>query len=85
MEAAVLKTQKLLKMYRDFHPKSNTQRLYTSWKEGGQGLVSVKVSILDETQTMQEYINKMAPKDVLLNKYLKQQGIWKEDQAEKVP
>ena len=57
MEAADVKTRKLFTIHGGFHPKSNVQRLYTSRKEGGQGLVSVKVTILDETQKIQEYFS----------------------------
>uniref|UniRef100_A0A8C4WGB1 Reverse transcriptase domain-containing protein n=1 Tax=Gopherus evgoodei TaxID=1825980 RepID=A0A8C4WGB1_9SAUR len=85
MEAADVKTRKLLTMHGGFHPKSNTQRLYTSRKEGGQGLVSVKATVLDETRSIQEYISKTAPKDELLRECLRQQQTWEEDQAEEVP
>ena len=47
MEAADVKTRKLLTMHRGFHPKSDVQRLYTSQKEGGRGLVIVQVTIQD--------------------------------------
>ena len=50
MEAAHVKTCKLLTMNGVFHPKSNVQGLYTSRKESGWGLVSVQATILDETQ-----------------------------------
>lgn len=70
IEIADVKTWKLFPMYKSFHLKSNTQRLYTSLKEG---LVSVKATVLDETQSIQEYINKMAPKDELLRECLRQQ------------
>ena len=66
MAAANVKTRKLPTMHGDFHSKSNVQRLYTSQKEGGQGLVSVQVTIQDETQNIQQCISKMAPKDKLL-------------------
>ena len=49
-------------MHGGHHPKSNVQRLYTSRKEGGRGLVSVQVTIQDETQNIQEYIRKMTTK-----------------------
>lgn len=38
MEAANIKTKKLLTMHGNFHPKSNTQKFYTSRKEGGMSL-----------------------------------------------
>ncbi|XP_050771922.1 LOW QUALITY PROTEIN: adhesion G protein-coupled receptor E3-like [Gopherus flavomarginatus] len=67
MEAADVKTQKLLTMHGGFHPKSNTQRLYTSQKEGGRGLVSVKATVLDETRSIQEYINICSSKATCIN------------------
>ena len=85
MEAADVKTRKLLQMHRDFHPKSNVQRVYTSRKEAGRGLVSIHVNMLDETQNIQEYICKMAPKDKLLGECLRQQLRGTDDQAEEVP
>ena len=57
-EAADVKIHKLLTMHRGFQ----VQRLYNSQKESGRGLVSIKATILDETQNIQEYISKMAPK-----------------------
>lgn len=48
------------------HLKSNIQKLYINQKENRWDLVSARVSILDETQTIQVYISKMAPKDDLL-------------------
>ena len=56
MEGANVKTRKLLTMHKGFHPKSNVQRLYISQKEDGQGLVSIQVTIQNETQNIQEYI-----------------------------
>lgn len=53
----------------NFHPKSNTPRLYTSHKEGRWCLVSVKAILLDETQNIHWYISKMTPKDELLRKW----------------
>lgn len=76
IEAADVKTQKLLTRYKSFHPKSKTQKLYTREKEGGQDLVSMKATVLDETQSIQEYINKMAAKDELLRECLRQQNTW---------
>ena len=52
MEAADVKTRKLLTMRGGFHPNFNVQRLYTSRKEGGWGLVSGKVTIQDETHNI---------------------------------
>ena len=66
-------------MHGGFHPKSSTLRLYTKRNKGGQGLVSVRATVQDETTKIQEYIRKMAPKDELLSEYLRQQ---KPDDAE---
>lgn len=82
MEAANIKTQKLLTMYRDFHHKYNTQKLYISQKED---LVNVKTTVLNETQIIQEYIKKMEPKYYMLRGYLRQQQSWEEDKAGEVP
>lgn len=49
-KAAAVKTQKLFTMYGGFHP--NTWRLYR--KEISRNLLSVKASVLDETQSIQE-------------------------------
>lgn len=49
IEATDIKTRKLLTIHGGFHPKSSTLRLYTKWKEGGRGLVSVKATVQDET------------------------------------
>ncbi|XP_078030986.1 uncharacterized protein LOC144466922 [Epinephelus lanceolatus] len=71
-----IKTRKLLTMHvRGFHPKYSTLRLYTKQKEGGQGLVSIRVTIQDETSKIQEYIKKRAPKDELLSECLRQQKL----------
>ena len=71
MEAADVKTRKLLTMHVGFH--SNVQKLYTSRKECEWGLVSIQVTIQDETRNIQEYIRKMAAKDKLLGECLRQQ------------
>ncbi|GLD72463.1 uncharacterized protein AKAME5_002378800 [Lates japonicus] len=46
--------------------------LYTKCNEGGRGLVSVRTVVQDKTTKIQEYIRKMAPKE-LLSEYLRQQ------------
>ena len=82
MEAVDVKTRKLLTMHRGFHPKSNFQRLYATWKEGGRGLVSVQATIQNETQNIQEYISKMTPTDKLLWECLRQHQRRTDDQPE---
>lgn len=84
-EPADVKTQKLLMKYRSFHAKSNTQRLYTSQKEGGRSLVSLKATLLDKTQSIHGYISKMALKDELVRECLRQQQTREEDPADEVP
>lgn len=69
MEATNVKTWKLFTIYGSLHPKSKAQRLYTNWKEGGWGLVSVNAIVLDETQSVQEYNSKMALKDELQREF----------------
>lgn len=76
-----MKVWEHLTMYRGFHPKSNTQRLYTSQKEGKRDAVSIKAIVLNEIQSIQVQISKMAPKDELL-RCLRQQQTREEDQAE---
>uniref|UniRef100_A0A3Q3W8E1 Murine leukemia virus integrase C-terminal domain-containing protein n=1 Tax=Mola mola TaxID=94237 RepID=A0A3Q3W8E1_MOLML len=44
IEGTDIKTRKLLTMLGGFHPKSSTLRLYTKWKQGGRGLVSVRAT-----------------------------------------
>jgi len=41
-------------------------------KEEGQGLVSIRAAIQDETTKVQEHIRKMAPSDELLSKCFRQ-------------
>lgn len=47
--------------------------------------MSVKDTVLDETQSIQEYISEMAPTDELLRECLRQQQTETEDQPEEVP
>ena len=61
IEATDIKTRTLLTMHRGFHPKSSTLRLYTKRKKGGQGLVSIKATVQDETSKILEYIEKNGP------------------------
>ncbi|KAG9493919.1 hypothetical protein GDO78_001666 [Eleutherodactylus coqui] len=86
MEDANVKTEKLLTKYGSFHPKSNTQRLYTNRIEDGRCLMRVKAIILNETRNIQQYISKMAPKYELLRECLRlQQKTWKLEQMEEGP
>lgn len=57
-----------------FTPNS-APRYYVSVgeKKGRWDLVNVKVRFLDKTQSIQEFISKIAPKAVLLTVYLSQQ------------
>lgn len=47
--------------------------------------MSVKATVLEKTQSTQEYISKMASKEEPLRKCLRQQQTWEADQAEEVP
>ncbi|KAK7906619.1 hypothetical protein WMY93_015231 [Mugilogobius chulae] len=49
-------------------------RLYTSRKEGGRGLVSVRATIQDETSNIHKYIKDKAPTDGVLSECLRQWG-----------
>ena len=71
IEATNNKTRKFLTMYGGLHPKFSTLRLYTKWKERGQGLVSVRTTIQDETTKIQEKIWKMDPNDEMLSDCLR--------------
>ncbi|TWW61002.1 hypothetical protein D4764_05G0010920 [Takifugu flavidus] len=57
-------------------------RLYTKRKEGGQGLVSVRTTVQEETTSLREYIKMMAPSDPLLSECLRQQKPTKEEEPE---
>ena len=54
------------------NPKSSTLRLYTKWREGGRGLVSVKATIQEETTKILENIRKKVPNDELLSECFRQ-------------
>ena len=45
--------------------------MYSKRKDDGQGLVSIRPTIQDETTKVQEYIRKMAPSDELLSECLR--------------
>lgn len=48
-------------------------------------MVRFKATIMDETQNIQEHINKMVIKDELLREHPRQQQTREEDQAENLP
>lgn len=52
------------------------------WKEGGQGLVNIRASILKETAGLQEYIKKMPPSDELPRECFWQQKPSNEEEPE---
>ena len=72
LRAADVKRRNLLTVYGGFHPKSSILRLYAKQRWGGQGLVSVRASIQEETAGLQEYTKKMAPTDDLLSEEVKE-------------
>lgn len=71
LEATNFKTGKLLTLQKWFHPKYSTLRLFNN-NEGGQGLVSVRSTVQDETTKIQKYIRRMVPdEDELLSECLR--------------
>lgn len=46
------KTQKLLIMHKELHPKSNVDRFYVSRKKGGRGLKSCESTIKSEENNL---------------------------------
>ncbi|KAM9816571.1 carbohydrate sulfotransferase 6 isoform X4 [Syngnathus typhle] len=59
-------------MHGGFLPKSSTLRLYTSRKEGGRGLLSVRATVRDERAKVHEYIKEKARTDDVLSECLRQ-------------
>jgi DNA-directed RNA polymerase subunit L len=51
------KTRKMLTMYKMHHPKADIDRLYVKTKEGGRGLVQVKVAYKTEIINTAEYLH----------------------------
>ena len=50
------KTRKLLTIYRAFHPKGDTDRLYFERAKGGRGLISVQDCISIEVESLRKYV-----------------------------
>ena len=71
-------TRKLMTMHGVFHPKSSTARLYTSRKEGGRGLHSIKDVLHQEEQSLKSYVSKKAEGDPMMAEFKRLIAIWKE-------
>ena len=50
------KTRKVMTMNKEFHPKSDTARLYVSRKKGGRGLISCEECVRTEENSLNWYI-----------------------------
>ena len=61
------KTRKMLTMYKMHHPKADTDRLYVKRKEGGRGLVQIKVAYKAEIINIAEYLNTNYKEDQFVN------------------
>ena len=66
MQAADVKTRKLLTEHGGFHPQSSILKLNTKRREEVQELVIIRATIQEETADLQENIKKMDPTDDLL-------------------
>ena len=61
-----------------FHPKSSTARLYTSRKEGGRGLHSIKNFVHQEKQSLKSYVSRKAESDPQMAECKHLIATWKE-------
>ena len=52
------RTRKLMTIHKALHPKDDVDKLYTSKKEGGRGLVSIEDSVDASMQRLEDYIQK---------------------------
>jgi len=59
-------------MLSTYKEKGSSLRSNAKRREGGPGLVSVRVNFSDETPNFLEYIKKMAPSDALLGECRRQ-------------
>ena len=72
------KTRKILTINKEFHPKSDIDRLYVPRKKGGRGLISCKNCIASEENNLGWYVkNKVEP----LLRAVKRQGTIETDDA----
>ena len=58
-------TRKLMAMHGVFHTQSSTARLYTSRKEGGRRLHSIKNVVRQEEQSLKSNVSREAESDPL--------------------
>ena len=56
------KTRKLITMHEELHPKSNTNRLYISTKEGGRGLLSIEDTVDLAKLGLKSYVRNICEK-----------------------
>jgi hypothetical protein len=61
------KTRKMLTMYKMYHPKADTDRLYVKRKEGGRGQVQVEAAYKAEIINIAEYLNTKDKEDQFVN------------------
>ena len=60
-----------------FHPKSNTDRLYTSRKEGGWGLPNIKNVVHHEEQSLKSDVSSEAESNPLMAECKHRIATWK--------
>ena len=65
-------------MHDVFHPKSSTARLYTSRKEGGRSLHSIKNVVCQEEQSLKSYVGRKAENDPLMAEFKRLIATWQE-------
>ena len=65
-------------MHGVFHPKPSTARLYTSRKEGGRVLHSIKNFVRQEEQSLKFYVSRKAESDPLMAECKHLIATWKE-------
>ena len=52
-----MKTRKMQKMYKMYHPKADVDRLYVKRKEGGRGLMQVEAAYKAKIINIADYLN----------------------------
>ena len=75
------KDKKLLNMYQALHPRSNVDRLYLPYSEGGKGLLSVEEYVNVEKRSLGQYL-KMNEDEWLRSAWV--EGLIKEDEDPQV-
>ena len=59
------KTRKIITMYGGLHPRSNVERLYLPWSEGGRALVSIEDCVNDERENLALYAHRSNEKLII--------------------